>query len=354
MAQPVPLDRAAFRTEIDGKPTDLHTLANGGPVTVGLSDFGARIVQILAPDRHGVPGDVVLGYDSIEAIRGGQASMGAFIGRFANRIAHGRFPLDGTVHHLACNGGAHHIHGGVKGSRFRVFDTERLGPDAVRMSLTYADGEEGYPGELRSSVTYRLDGTTLRLDYEAVCDRRTIVNFTGHAYFNLAGEGTVLDHVLTMNARHFTPTDATAIPTGEIRAVAGTPFDFTTPRRIGDRIDADDEQIRFGSGYDHNLVIDKPAGTYGLVATVEDPASGRVLEVLSTEPGAQLHSGNFLAGAIPRDLGKGGVVFPRRGGLCIEPQGFPDAPNHPNFPSTVLAPGDVFRGTIAYRFGVRG
>ncbi|MBP2229590.1 aldose 1-epimerase [Azospirillum agricola] len=353
MPHPVALDPAAFRTEVDGKPTDLHTLTGDGGVSVDVTDYGARIVRILAPDRDGVPGDVVLGYDNIRSVMGGQASMGAFIGRFANRIAHGRFTLDGVEHQLARNGGAHHIHGGVKGSRFRVFDTERLGPGAVRMSLTYADGEEGYPGELRSAVTYRLDGDTLRMEYEAVADRRTIVNFTGHAYFNLAGAGSILDHVLTMNARAFTPTDATAIPTGEIRPVAGTPFDFTTPHRIGERIDADDEQIRFGSGYDHNMVIDKPPGAFGPVATVEEPVSGRLLEVSSSEPGAQLHSGNFLTGAAPRDVGRGGVPFVRRGGLCIEPQRFPDAPNHPNFPSTVLDPGEIFRGVIAYRFGVR-
>lgn len=353
MPLPVTLDRAAFRTEIDGKPTDLHTLTGGGGVSVSLTDYGARIVRILAPDRHGMPGDVVLGYDNIASVMGGQASMGAFIGRFANRIAHGRFELDGLVCRLARNGGAHHIHGGVKGSRFRVFDTERLGPGAVRMSLTYADGEEGYPGELRSSVTYSLVGDTLRMEYEAVTDRRTVVNFTGHAYFNLAGGGTILDHVLTMNARSFTPTDATSIPTGEIRPVAGTPFDFTTPHRIGARIDADDEQIRFGSGYDHNMVIDKPPGSFGMVATVHDPSSGRTLEVMSSEPGAQLHSGNFLTGAAPRDIGRGGVPFLRRGGLCIEPQGFPDAPNHPGFPSTILNPGTIFRGVTAYRFGAR-
>ncbi len=354
MAQPVTLDRAAFRTEIDGKTTDLHTLTGEGGLSVSLCDYGARIIQILAPDRDGVPGDVVLGYDNIASVMGGQASMGAFIGRFANRIAHGRFTLDGVEHRLACNGGAHHIHGGVKGSRFRVFDTERLGPGAVRMSLTYADGEEGYPGELRSSVTYRLEGDTLRMEYEAATDRPTVVNFTGHAYFNLAGGGTILDHVLTMNARAFTPTDATSIPTGESRPVAGTPFDFTTPHAVGARIDADDEQIRFGSGYDHNMVIDKPPGAFGPVATVHEPSSGRTLEVMSSEPGAQLHSGNFLTGAAPRDIGKGGVPFVRRGGLCIEPQRFPDSPNQPGFPSTVLRPGDHYRGVIAYRFGVRG
>jgi len=347
---PAALDPAAFRGEIDGAPTALWTLTGDGGVTVNLCDFGARIVQILAPDRQGRLGDVVLGYDSIAAIQGGQPSMGAFIGRFANRIAQGRFTLDGVERRLARNGGAHHLHGGLKGSRFRVFDAERLAPGAVRMSLTYADGEEGYPGELRSSVLYRLDGDTLRLEYEATTDRRTVVNFTGHAFFNLAGRGTMLDHRLTMNARSFLPIDSTAIPTGEIRAVAGTPFDFTRPHPIGARIDADDEQLRHADGYDHTLVLDKAPGAFGLVAVVEDPASGRVLEVMSTEPGAQLYSGNALAGAIPRDVGKGGVAFQRRGGFCIEPQGFPDAPNHPHFPSTVLEPGAIFRGVIAYRF----
>lgn len=347
---PVALDPAAFRGEIDGAATALWTLTGDGGVTVSLCDFGARIVQILAPDRQGRMGDVVLGYDSLAAIQGGQPSMGAFIGRFANRIAQGRFTLDGVERRLARNGGAHHLHGGLKGSRFRVFDAERLAPGTVRMSLTYADGEEGYPGELCSSILYRLDGDTLRLEYEATTNRRTVVNFTGHAFFNLAGQGTILDHQLTMNARSFLPIDPTALPTGEIRAVSGTPFDFTHPQPIGARIETDDEQLRFADGYDHTLVIDKAAGEFGVVAVVEDPATGRRLEVSSTEPGAQLYSGNALTGAAPRDLGKGDVPFQRRGGFCIEPQRFPDAPNQPHFPSTVLEPGAVFRGVIAYRF----
>ncbi len=353
-APPVTLDPAAFRGEIDGQPVGLWTLTGEGGVTVSLCNYGARIVQILAPDRSGRLGDVVLGYDRLAAIQGGQPSMGAFIGRFANRIANGRFVLDGVEHSLSRNAGPNHLHGGTKGSRFRVFQTERLSAAAVRMSLTYADGEEGYPGTLQSSLVYRLDGDTLRLEYEATCDRPTVATFTGHAFFNLAGGGSALDHRVMVNARHVLPIGPGGIPTGEVRPVAGTPFDFTQPQRLGDRIDAKDPQLDVADGYDHTLVIDKEVGTFGLVARVEEPDSGRVLTVSSTEPAAQLYSGNALTGALPRDLGKGGVAFQRRSGFCIEPQGFPDAPNQPQFPSTTLRPGERYQGVIAYRFTTQG
>lgn len=349
-ASPVTLNPAAFRGEIDGQPVGLWTLTGEGGVTVSLCNYGARIVQILAPDRSGRLGDVVLGYDSLAAIQGGQPSMGAFIGRFANRIANGRFTLDGRTHTLPQNAGPHHLHGGVKGSRFRVFDTERLSASAVRMRLTYADDEEGYPGELRSSLLYRLDGDSLRLEYEATTDRPTVATFTGHAFFNLAGGGSILDHRVTANAHFFLPIGPGGIPTGEIRSVEGTPFDFTHPEAFGTRIDEHNQQLHLADGYDHTLVIAKEASAFGLVARVEDPGSGRVLEVMSTEPAAQLYSGNALTGTTPRDLGKGGVAFMRRGGFCIEPQGFPDAPNQPHFPSTTRHPGVPYTGVIAYRF----
>jgi aldose 1-epimerase len=352
----VALDPRRFDAEIDGKPVALSTLTNKHGMTVRLVNLGCKIEQILVPDRHGRLGDVVLGYDGIEALRAGQRSMGAFIGRYANRIANGQFLLDGTTYTLAKNDGPNTLHGGIKGSRFVVFDAEQLGPSAVRMRYTFKDGEENFPGNLATMVIYTVtDDNALELSWQAVADRRTVANFTDHSFFNLAGAGNgdILGHVLTINADHFTPVDAHAIPTGELRPVAGTPFDFTRPMAIGARIALDDPQLKIGNGYDINFVLDQErAGELTLAARATDPASGRMLEVWTTEPGLQLYSGNNLTGEVPRDVGKGGKIYGFRSGFCLEAQRFPNAPNEPGFPSSVVEPGVPFKGRIVYRFSV--
>ena len=351
----VELDRKNFVAQIDGKPVDLYTIKNKRGMVVKITNFGARVEQILVPDKTGKLGDVALGYETIDQVVNGQGSMGAHIGRYANRIAKGTFTLDGQTYQLPINNGPNHLHGGPKGSRFVVFDAKQAGPSTVVMRYTYKDGEQGYPGNVASSVTYAVtDKNELAISYDATTDRPTVVNFTNHSFFNLAGAGNgdILGHVMMINADRFTVLDATQIPTGEIRAVAGTPLDFTQPHRIGERIEADYDQLKVGKGYDSNFVLNKKPGAFGLAARIAEPASGRVLEVLTTEPGMQIYTGNFLEGLKPRDVGKGGKVYEFRTGVCFEPQHFPDSPNHPEFPSTVLRPGERYTGKIVYKFSV--
>jgi aldose 1-epimerase len=356
----VALERENFQKTVDGKPVDLFTLRNARGSQASITSYGARIEQILVPDRHGVLGDVVLGYESIDAVIGGQASMGAFIGRYANRIANARFTLDGVTHQLTPNSGVNSVHGGPRGSRFQVFDAQQLSPNAVEMRYVFRDGEENFPGTLPVRVVYTLDDDdALTLEWQATAqDKATVANFTGHAFFNLTGDPrvSVVDHLLTVDADRFLPVNATIIPTGELRPVAGTPMDFRTPKRIGQDIAATDEQLRLGNGYDHHYVLNRPAGSTALAfaARAEEPTSGRVLEVWTTEPGLQVFSGNGLAALAPRDLGKGGRLFAFRGGLCLEPSHFPDSPNQPAFPSTVVRPGETYSGRIVYRFSTRG
>jgi aldose 1-epimerase len=351
----VELERKNFLAEIDGKPVDLYTIRNRAGMMVAITNYGAKVEQILVPDRSGVLGDVALGYETIDQVVNGQTSMGAFIGRFANRIAGGIFHLDGKAYRLAVNNPPNSLHGGRKGSRFVVFDARQLDSSSVEMRYTYRDGEEGYPGTVASRVVYAVtEDNALDISYEAVTDQTTVVNFTSHVFFNLAGagHGDILDHVAMIAADRFTVPDATQIPTGELRSVRDTPFDFTRPRRIGERIDADDPLLAGPKGYDINYVLDKGAGALGLAARVSEPTSGRVMEVFSTEPGLQLYSGNGLEGKRPRDVGKGGKTYGFRSGLCLEPQHFPDSPNHPDFPTTVLRPGERYAGRIIYRFSV--
>jgi aldose 1-epimerase len=355
----VPLQEQNFRTEIDGKPVALYTIRNPAGMEVRITNYGARIEQILVPDRTGQLGDVVQGYETIDQVRNGQGSMGAFIGRYANRIANGRFTLDGREYQLSVNSGRHSSHGGTKGSRFQVFDAKQISPSSVEMTYLFADGEEGYPGTLPLRVVYSVtDDNALAIDYSAVAvDKPTILNLTSHAFFNLSGKlgQSILDHVVTLDADKVLEVDDDLIPTGTLRDVAGTPLDFRAPATIGSRIDQDYDLLKRGRGYDHAYVVNRDAGGgVQRAATVFDPDSGRVMEVWSTEPSLQFFTANSLTGKGPRDVGKGNTPYVARSAFCIEPQHYPDSPNHPDFPSTVLRPGEWYSGRILYRFSVRG
>jgi aldose 1-epimerase len=321
-----------------GVSVSRFVLTNKQGVEAVVITYGATLVSLKVPDRAGKSADVVLGYDTVEGYEQGKSYFGGTIGRYGNRIARGEFALDGTAFHLPKNDGPNSLHGGTVGFNKRIWtgvDRSRSDAEVLELSYTSADGEEGYPGTLKVKVTYTLPAETdeLRIDYEARTDKDTVINLTNHSYFNLSGDTTkeIVDHQLLLRAPQFTPVDATLIPTGELRAVRGTPFDFTKLTAIGARIDQDDEQLKFGKGYDHNWVLEKPqkAGLQ-LAAEVFEPASGRVLEVLTTEPGIQFYSGNFLDGTAK---GKGGQLYAHRTGLCLETQHFPDSPNHPGFPS---------------------
>jgi aldose 1-epimerase len=348
------ISKEPFGTTPDGTAVDIYTLRNSNGVEARISNYGGTVVSLMVPDRNGNFGDVVLGYDNLDDYIKDSPYFGCLIGRYGNRIANGRFSLNGVVYTLAVNNGPNALHGGLKGFDKVVWAarpaSSKLGP-ALELTYLSKDGEEGYPGNLKVKAVYTLtEDNGLRLDYTATTDRDTVVNLTQHSYFNLAGKGDILGHVVMMPADRFTPVDSTLIPTGDLRPVAGTPFDFTKPAAIGARINQEDEQLKFGGGYDHNWVFKKNAGDLSLLARVTEPATGRVLEVLSTEPGLQFYSGNFLDGTL---TGKGGWVYQFRNGFCMEPQHFPDSPNQPNFPSTVLKPGQTYRNTIIYRFSVQ-
>ena len=317
----------------DGTAIDLFTLTNKNGLIAKITSFGLRITELHVPDRNGKPGNVVLGYDNLKSYLQGNPYFGATIGRFANRIARGKFSLDGKSYDLPINNGPNSLHGGVLGFDKVAWRVEQSGDNAIRGTYTAADGEQGYPGKLVTAVTMSLgDQNELRINYEATTDKPTIVNLTNHSYFNLsgAGNGAILDHVITIHADKYTPVDSTLIPTGEIAAVSGTPFDFTTPHTIGER-------IAQAGGYDHNFVLNKSNGMTD-AALVRDPASGRVMEVTTTQPGVQFYTGNFLDGSI---RGNGGA-YAKNGAFCLETQHFPDSPNRPNFPSTVLRPGENY------------
>lgn len=343
----------SFKGVHDGKPTALYTLRNKNGFVAQVTNYGAIIVSIFAPDREGNFADVVQGYDNIaDYINLNGPYMGAICGRCANRIARGRFSLNGKEYTLAVNNGPNHLHGGIKGFSKVVWHVVDASASSVKMEYIAADGEEGYPGNLKTSVTYTLtDSNELRIDFRATTDETTLVNLAGHTYFNLAGEGSgsIYDHELMINGRFFTPTDETNIPTGEIITVSGTPFDFTSPKKIGKDIDKDDEQLRYGAGYDHNWVLDHPAGVPGLAATVRDPLSGRTLEVLTTQPGLQLYTANWF----DNEKGKSGKRYGKRWAYALETQHFPDAVNKPHFQSIVLNPGKECRQTCMYRFSAK-
>ena len=351
------LKRENYQKEIDGKRVDLYTLRNQKGMVVKITNWGAKVMQILVPDRKGELGDVALGYDSIGELQNGQASMGAFVGRYANRIGQAKFTLNGQEYKLAANNGPNTLHGGAKGSRFQVFDARQVDASTVVMSYTFKDGEENFPGTLPVRVKYSVtDNNEFVVEYDAVAvDKTTVVNLTTHTFFNLAGhdKGDVLGQEVQVNAERFLPVNATLIPTGELRPVKGTPMDFTAPHKFGERIAQDDEQLKLGNGYDHHYVLSKKSNELSYAARVYDPGSGRVMEVWSTEPGIQVYSGNFLEGKQPRDVGKGGAVYAFRTGFCLEPSHFPDSPNQPAFPSTVLNPGEWYSGKTVYKFSVR-
>jgi len=338
----------------EGVAVDLYTLSNNKGAEVGVCNYGGLVVFLKVPDRNGRPGDVVLGYEALADYIKDSPYFGALIGRYGNRIAKGKFTLDGKECTLAVNNGPNALHGGLKGFDKVVWEPRLLasleGP-SVELRYVSKDREEGYPGNLAVAAVYTLtEDNALRIDYTAITDKATVVNLTHHSYFNLAGKGDILNHQVMLPADKFTPVDNTLIPTGELRPVDGTPFDFRTLTTIGARIGQEDEQLKFGNGYDHNWVINKPMGQLGLMARVSEPTSGRVMEVWSTEPGLQFYSGNFLDGTLK---GKGGWVYQFRNGFCMEPQHYPDSPNQPNFPSVVLKPGRVYRNTIIYKFSVQ-
>lgn len=346
--------KQGFGKTQEGATVELYTLRNAKGVQVSITNYGGIITSLVTPDRRGQPGDIVLGFDTLEGYLKGHPYFGAIIGRYGNRIGQARFMLDGVEYKLAKNDGDNHLHGGLKGFDKVVWHAREYADTAGHhLALHYRsrDGEEGYPGNLDVNVVYTLnDDNQLRIEYTATTDKPTVVNLTNHSYFNLAGEGDILGHVLRINADSFTPVDKGLIPTGELRPVKGTPFDFTTPTAIGARIHADDEQLRFGRGYDHNFVLRGQAGTLREAAEVYEPRSGRLLRVLTTEPGIQFYSGNFLDGTL---RGKGGRVYGHRSGFCLETQHFPDSPNKPQFPSAVLRPGQTYRSTTVFEFSVR-
>lgn len=353
-ADPARVQREPFGQTPEGTSVERITLINAHGMEVQAMTYGGIILRLRVPDRAGVPGDVVLGYDSLADYLAVNPYFGAIIGRYGNRIAGGQFSLEGHTYTLARNNGPNALHGGVKGFDKVVWAAETFqqsGAVGIRFTYTSPDGEEGYPGTLTATVTYTLtDANELIFDYEATTDQPTPVNLTQHSYFNLAGTGDILGHELMLAADEFTPVDSTLIPTGALQAVAGTPFDFTRPTAIGARIDADDAQLRAGGGYDHNFVLRPTADTLRLAARVYEPTSGRVLEIRTTEPGLQFYSGNFLDGTL---TGKGGHLYQHRTGFCLETQHFPDAPNQPTFPSTILQPGQVYRSRSVYTFAVQ-
>jgi aldose 1-epimerase len=347
------ISKQPFGKTRDGQPVDIYTLRNNCGIEARIVNYGGIVLSLKVPDRNGQMGDVVLGYDTLAEYEKASPFFGCLVGRYGNRIAKGRFTLNGQTYTLAVNNGPNALHGGIKGFDKVVWaaraTVSTLGP-TLELTYTSKDGEEGYPGNLKVTAVYTLTtDNALRLDYTATTDRATVVNLTQHSYFNLAGQGDILGHVVYLDADKFTPVDSTLIPTGELRPVEGTPFDFRIPTAIGARINADDEQLKFGGGYDHNWVINKPSGQLGLQARVTEPMTGRVLEVLSTEPGLQFYCGNFLDGSIK---GKAGWVYQRRNAFCMEPQHYPDSPNHLEFPTVVLKPGQVYQNTIIYRFAV--
>jgi aldose 1-epimerase len=348
------ITKSNFGQTPDGKAVELYTLQNSKGMEAKITTYGGIVTSLKVPDKNGKLGDVVLGYDNLGGYLKSTPYFGALIGRYGNRIANGKFTLDGQTYTLPTNNGANTLHGGLKGFDKVVWTARPLptanGPSLI---LTYVSpgGEEGFPGTLSVTAVYSVtEHNELRVDFSATTSQKTVVNLTHHSYFNLRGSGDILDHVVDINADRFTPVDSGLIPTGELRPVKGTPFDFTTPHRVGDRINAADEQIKLGNGYDHNWVLNKQGKEMSFAAMAYDATSGRIMEVWTTSPGVQFYTGNFLDGTV---TGKNGWTYKMRDALCFEPQCFPDSPNHPAFPSTVLSPGETYHNSMIYKFLIK-
>jgi aldose 1-epimerase len=353
------LDGAAFEKTVDGKSTSLYTLTNESGAALQLTNYGARLLALWVPDRDSVMRDVMWGYENIDGVMADGSNSGPVVGRYGNRIAGGKFTLDGTEYTLNLNDGPNQLHGGPKGWGMQIWEggevfTDAEGNQAVTMKLVSPDGDENYPGTVTIEVTYTLTAKNeLVIDYKATTDAPTVLNPTSHGYFNLHGTANkdILSHVLTLNANAFTPTDVTLIPTGEILPVEGTPLDFRTATPIGERIGSDYEAIVFGKGYDHNWVLNKDAeGDFSHAAEVYEPSTGIVMNVYTDQPGIQFYSGNFMDGT---DKGKYGEVHNLRTGIALETQHFPDSPNHPEFPTTVLRPGETYTQKTVYAFSTK-
>lgn len=344
--------RAPFGTTADGQAVEAFTLKNANGVEVTAITYGGIITSLKVPDRTGAIGDIVLGFSAIDGYLTDHPFFGAIIGRYGNRIAKGRFSIDKLDYTLATNNGPNHLHGGVRGFDKHVWQADVLTENSLRFSRVSPDGEEGYPGNLQVAVIYSLTNyNELLVDYSATTDLPTHVNLTQHSYFNLAGPGAdILGHELLIDADRYTPVNSELIPTGELALVAGTPFDFRTPTAIGARINAAHPQIKNGQGYDHNWVLNRDTKALELAARVVEPASGRTMEVATTEPGLQFYAGNFLDGTI---TGKGGRTYGRRSGFCLETQHYPDTPNQPDFPSTLLRPGETYSSRTVFKFGAQ-
>lgn len=345
-----------FQTEIDGKKTDLYILKNQNGYEVAVTNYGGSLVAIMVPDKDGQVANVIQGHDNIQnAIDSPEPFLSTLVGRYGNRIAKGKFTLEGKEYSLSINNGPNHLHGGPTGFHARVWDAEQLSENSLKLHYLSADGEEGFPGNLDMTVVYTFtDENELVIDYTGTTDKTTVVNMTNHGFFSLTGIAnptpTIEDLECEINADYYVPIDDTSIPTGEIESVKGTPFDFTTPHAVGERIDADHIQTKRGAGYDHCFVLNKKQpGELTFAARVVEPKSGRMMEVYTTEPGVQVYTDNWADGY----KGQHGATFPRRSAICFEAQHFPDSPNHPYFPSVVLKPGEVYTQKTIYKFGVR-
>lgn len=347
------IDAANFQTEIDGKKVDLYTLVGENGIAMKVTNMGARIVALCVPDANAEPVDVVEGYDNIDDyINMPENFFGAAIGRYGNRIANAKFSVDSVEYQLKNNDGINHLHGGPKGYFDVVWNAEMLGSSKIIFTYLSPDGEEGYPGNLEISMVYELtDDNTLKIEYAATTDKKTVCNLTHHSYFNLSGDGaaTINDHVLMINADAITPVDKTLIPTGELASVEGTPFDFRKPTAIGDRVNAEDIQIGYGGGYDHNWVLNQEEGV-NLAATVYSPVTNIQMDILTDQPGLQFYGGNFIDGTL---TGKTGSKYQYRSAFCLETQHFPDSPNQPDFPTTTLNPDETYKHVCKYKFSIK-
>jgi aldose 1-epimerase len=348
--------KSDFQTELNGKRTDLFTLRNSNGLEMAVTNFGARVIELWVPDKDGNFADIVLGHNNIKKYVNykGERFLGATIGRYGNRIAKGKFELDGVTYHLPLNNGPNSLHGGDKGFDMVVWDAKQIDNSKLEFTYLSKDGEEGYPGNLKVMMTYELtDNNEFVVTHHATTDKPTVINLTHHSFFNLHGEGngSINDHILMINADKYTPVDSVLIPNGQFSEVGNTPMDFRDPTEIGSRLNVNFEQLKFGGGYDHNWVLTRvKSGDVELAATVYEPTSGRFMEVFTTEPGIQFYGGNFFDGSI---IGKCGKTYDYRGSLALETQHFPDSPNQTGFPSTVLNPGENYNHICIYKFGVR-